>query len=57
MVDGVRDVAPVIREITLKPDAPIASYPLGSHINVSVTIDGEPVSAAALDARGASLRA
>jgi dimethylamine monooxygenase subunit B len=42
MVDGVRDVAPVIREITLKPDAPIASYPLGSHINVSLLIDGQP---------------
>jgi ferredoxin-NADP reductase len=42
MVDGVRDVAPTIREITLKPDAPIASYPLGSHINVSLLIDGQP---------------
>jgi vanillate O-demethylase ferredoxin subunit len=42
MVDGVRDVAPAIREITLKPDAPIAPYPLGSHINVSLLIDGQP---------------
>jgi dimethylamine monooxygenase subunit B len=42
VVDGVRDVAPAIREITLKPDAPIASYPLGSHINVGLLIDGQP---------------
>jgi ferredoxin-NADP reductase len=42
MVDGIRNVAPAIREITLKPDAPIAPYPLGSHINVSLLIDDQP---------------
>jgi ferredoxin-NADP reductase len=41
-VDRVRDVAPTIREITLKPGAPIAPYPLGSHINVNLLIDGQP---------------
>src|SRR6202790_5804152 len=42
MVDGVRDVAPAIREITLKPGAPIAPYPPGSHVNVNLLIDGQP---------------
>jgi ferredoxin-NADP reductase len=41
-VAATRDVAPHIREITLQPDAPIAPYPLGSHINVSLLIDGQP---------------
>lgn len=41
-VEAVRDVAPNIREITLQPDAPLPSYPLGSHINVSLLIDGQP---------------
>jgi vanillate O-demethylase ferredoxin subunit len=41
-VDAIRDVAPSIREITLRPDAQLASYPPGSHINVSLLIDGQP---------------
>jgi dimethylamine monooxygenase subunit B len=41
-VDEVRDVAPAIREITLKPDGPVAPCPLGSHIHVSLLIDGQP---------------
>jgi ferredoxin-NADP reductase len=41
-VDGIRDVAPAIREITLRPDEPVVPYPLGSHINVSLLIDGQP---------------
>ena len=41
-VGATCDVAPAIREITLKPDAPVASYPLGSHINVSLLVDGQP---------------
>ncbi|QDM16218.1 oxidoreductase [Tardiphaga sp. vice352] len=41
-VAATRDVTPGIREITLRPDAPVASYPPGSHINVSLLIDGQP---------------
>jgi vanillate O-demethylase ferredoxin subunit len=41
-VDGLRDAAPGIREITLKPDGPMLPCPLGSHINVSLLIDGQP---------------
>jgi vanillate O-demethylase ferredoxin subunit len=41
-VEATRDVAPSIREITLKPQAPVAPYPPGSHINVSLLIDGQP---------------
>jgi vanillate O-demethylase ferredoxin subunit len=41
-IDAIRDAAPGIREITLRPDAPLASYPPGSHINVSLLIDGQP---------------
>jgi vanillate O-demethylase ferredoxin subunit len=41
-VVATRDVAPGIREITLQPDAPLPPYPLGSHINVSLLIDGQP---------------
>jgi ferredoxin-NADP reductase len=41
-VDSVRDVAPAIREITLKPDGAVAPCPLGSHVNVSLLIDGQP---------------
>lgn len=41
-VEAVRNVAPTIREITLKPDVEVASYALGSHINVSLLIDGQP---------------
>jgi dimethylamine monooxygenase subunit B len=42
-VDAVRDLTPDIREITLRPDTqPIAAYPAGSHIGVTVLIDGQP---------------
>lgn len=41
-VIAIRDVTPTIREITLKPDHTLAPYPLGSHINVSLLIDGQP---------------
>jgi vanillate O-demethylase ferredoxin subunit len=41
-VAATRDVTPGIREITLRPDVPVAPYPLGSHINVSVLVDGQP---------------
>ncbi|MBC7579324.1 MAG: oxidoreductase [Tardiphaga sp.] len=42
VVEAMRDITPGIREITLRPDAPLAPYPLGSHINVSLLIDGQP---------------
>ena len=41
-VETVRDLTPNVREITLKPDIALPSYPLGSHINVSLLIDGQP---------------
>lgn len=41
-VEAVHDVASNVREITLKPDAALPAYPLGSHINVSLLIDGQP---------------
>lgn len=41
-VETMRDVASNVREITLRPDAPLPSYPLGSHINVGLLIDGQP---------------
>jgi ferredoxin-NADP reductase len=41
-VDGIRDVAPAIREITLKPERALAPCPLGSHLSVSLLIDGQP---------------
>ncbi len=41
-VAATRDITPRIREITLQPDAPVASCPPGSHINVSLLIDGQP---------------
>jgi ferredoxin-NADP reductase len=41
-VEAIRDLTPGIREITLKPDVALPSYPLGSHINVSLLIDGQP---------------
>src|SRR4030088_663659 len=41
-VERIRDVAPLIREITLKPDGAVVRCPLGSHINVSLLIDGQP---------------
>jgi ferredoxin-NADP reductase len=39
---ATRDAAPRIREITLRPDAPVATCPPGSHVNVSLLIDGQP---------------
>jgi ferredoxin-NADP reductase len=41
-VERIRDVAPLIREITLQPDRAMAPCPLGSHVNVSLLIDGQP---------------
>lgn len=41
-VEATRNVAPDIREITLRPDVALPPYPLGSHINVSLLIDGQP---------------
>ncbi|MBH5388802.1 PDR/VanB family oxidoreductase [Bradyrhizobium diversitatis] len=38
-----RDLAPGIREFLIRPDQlDVTAYPVGSHINVSVTIDGQP---------------
>ena len=40
---STRDLAPGIREFLIRPDRfDGAAYPVGSHINVSVTIDGLP---------------
>jgi vanillate O-demethylase ferredoxin subunit len=40
---STRDLAPGIREFLIRPDQfDGAAYPVGSHINVSVTIDGQP---------------
>jgi ferredoxin-NADP reductase len=41
-IDAIRNITPDIRELTLRPDTPLASYPPGSHINVSLLIDGQP---------------
>ena len=41
-VDGIRDVAPTIREFRLRPDGGVAPYPAGSHLNVALLIDGQP---------------
>jgi ferredoxin-NADP reductase len=41
-IAATRDVTAGIREITLVPDAPVVPYPLGSHVNVSLLIDGQP---------------
>ena len=41
-VIATRDITPGIREFTLRPHAPIGASPLGSHINVSLLIDGLP---------------
>jgi ferredoxin-NADP reductase len=41
-VEAIREVAPAIREITLRPGGPVHPHPLGSHINVSLLIDGQP---------------
>lgn len=40
---STRDLAPGIREFLIRPDQfDGAAYPVGSHINISVTIDGQP---------------
>ncbi|QIG94696.1 PDR/VanB family oxidoreductase [Bradyrhizobium sp. 6(2017)] len=40
---ATRDLTPGIREFLLRPDGfAAAPYPVGSHINVSVTIEGQP---------------
>ncbi|ABD06614.1 vanillate O-demethylase oxidoreductase [Rhodopseudomonas palustris HaA2] len=41
-VMATRDLAPTIREIVLKPDAPVGTWPPGSHINIAVLVDGRP---------------
>ena len=42
-LEATRDVAPRIREFTLRPEADaIEPYPVGSHIDVSVLIGGQP---------------
>ncbi len=42
-VEDTRDVTPMIREFRLHPDGGVASYPAGSHLNVALLIDGQPV--------------
>lgn len=40
---ATRDLAPDIREFLIRPDqSDGAAYPVGSHINVAVSIDGQP---------------
>src|SRR5689334_3142820 len=39
---STRDLTADIREFLLRPDAPIAAFAPGSHINVGVEIDGRP---------------
>ena len=40
---STRDLAPGIREFLIRPDQfDGTAYPVGSHINISVTIDGQP---------------
>jgi dimethylamine monooxygenase subunit B len=42
-VHATRDVTPAIREIVLRPEATsVEPYPVGSHVNVGVLIDGRP---------------
>ena len=42
-VTAMRDLAPSIREFTLRPENfARAAYPVGSHIDVAVSIDGRP---------------
>ncbi|MEH2591843.1 PDR/VanB family oxidoreductase [Bradyrhizobium sp. AZCC 1721] len=42
-VESIRDVTPTIREFRLRPESGrLAPYPAGSHIGVSVLIDGQP---------------
>ncbi len=39
---ATRDLTSDIREFLVRPEAPVASFPPGSHINVGVTIEGRP---------------
>ncbi|GEC56323.1 ferredoxin-NADP reductase [Bradyrhizobium japonicum] len=40
---ATRDLTPSIREFLIKPENfDGAAYPVGSHINIAVTIDGRP---------------
>ncbi|OCK60799.1 PDR/VanB family oxidoreductase [Bradyrhizobium sp. LMTR 3] len=42
-IESIRDVTPTIREFRLRPESGhITPYPAGSHIGVSVLIDGQP---------------
>jgi ferredoxin-NADP reductase len=42
-VQGIRDVAPAIREFALRPEGTnVENYAVGSHVNVGVLIDGRP---------------
>jgi vanillate O-demethylase ferredoxin subunit len=42
-VDSIRDVTPTIREFRLRPEnGRVAPCPPGSHITVSLLIDGQP---------------
>jgi ferredoxin-NADP reductase len=42
-IDSIRDVTPTIREFRLRPESGfVPPYPLGSHISVSLLIDGQP---------------
>ncbi len=42
-VHAIRDVAPAIREIVLRPDeSSVENYAIGSHVNVGVLVDGRP---------------
>lgn len=42
-VEAIRDATPGIREIKLRPDGGhVPPYPAGSHIGVSVLVDGQP---------------
>jgi vanillate O-demethylase ferredoxin subunit len=42
-VESIRDVTPTIREFRLRPEnGRVAPYPAGSHITISLLIDGQP---------------
>ena len=43
-VQGIRDVAPAIREFVLRPEGTnVENYAVGSHVNIGVLIDGRPL--------------
>jgi len=42
-VRAIRDVTPAIREFVLRPEElSVENYAIGSHVTVSVLIDGRP---------------